>query len=722
LTRLLLSAFAGSYSSGINKPLLPQPAGSLQNEKPDWRSSRPRMNFFSPYRHEFLRVAACVPRIGVGDPAFNAARTLDLLHQGDAQKIAVMIFPELGISAYAIDDLLFQDALLDRVEVALSELAAASRDLFPIFVVGAPLRRCGQLFNCAVVIYHGTILGAVPKIYLPNYREFYEVRQCTSGADIRNAQVEVAGRSVPFGVDLLFQSHGSVSFTAHIEICEDVWVPQPPSTAAALAGAEILLNLSASNVTIGKAEARRLLCASQSARCIAAYAYSAAGPGESTTDLAWDGHAAVFEYGNKLSETERFSLQPTMAVADVDLGLLRQERMRMGTFSDCIRCNRKSADGFRTIMFNLDAPEDELPLLRNVDRFPFVPSDPKMLRENCYEAYNIQIQGLAKRLEATETAKVVIGVSGGLDSTQALIVSARAMDHLGLPRKNVLAYTLPGFATSELTKKNAVSLIQALGATANEIDIRPAARQMLADIGHPFARGEKVYDVTFENIQAGLRTDYLFRLANHKGGLVCGTGDLSELALGWCTYGVGDHMSHYNVNASVPKTLIQHLIRFVATSGDVNEETAETLFKILATEISPELIPADGGVIQSTEKVVGPYELQDFNLFYVTRFGFRPSKIAYLSHHAWSDVGRGNWPENISSAAQRAYSLPKIKHWLEVFLFRFFAISQFKRSALPNGPKISSGGSLSPRGDWRAPSDGTARVWIEELKSNVPDT
>ncbi len=679
------------------------------------------MNFFSPYCHEFIRVAACVPRIGVGDPAFNVDQTLDLVRSGDAQKIALMIFPELGISAYAIDDLLFQDALLDRVEAAISDIAAASRELFPMIAVGAPLRRRGQLFNCAVVIHRGAILGIVPKTYLPNYREFYEVRQCTSGSGIRSAEIEVAGINVPFGIDLLFQSRGTVPFTAHVEICEDVWVPQPPSTAAALAGAEILLNLSASNITIGKADARRLLCASQSARCIAAYAYSAAGPGESTTDLAWDGHAAVFEYGNKLAETERFSLQPTMAVADVDLALLRQERMRVGTFSDCIRRNRDAAESFRTINFSLDAPSDELPLLRDVDRFPFVPSDPAKLHEDCYEAYNIQIQGLAKRLEATRTKKIVIGVSGGLDSTQALIVSARAMDHLSLPRKNVLAYALPGFATSDQTKCNAWTLMRALGVSPAEIDIRPVARQMLADIGHPFARGDKVYDVTFENVQAGVRTDYLFRLANFNGALVCGTGDLSELALGWCTYGVGDHMSHYNVNASVSKTLIQHLIRFVATSGEVDGEAATTLFKILATEISPELVPADGnGVMQSTEKIIGPYELQDFNLFYVTRYGFRPSKIAYLAHHAWSDVARGSWPENIQACGRRAYALADIKRWLEVFLFRFFGISQFKRSALPNGPKISSGGSLSPRGDWRAPSDGSAQVWIDELRANVP--
>jgi NAD+ synthase (glutamine-hydrolysing) len=680
------------------------------------------MNFWSPYGHEFVRVASCVPGVEVGDAAFNVAQTLDLARRGDERKIALMIFPELGISAYAIDDLLFQDALLDRVEAGIVEIAEASRELFSVLVVGAPLRRSGQLFNCAVVVHRGVILGAVPKTYLPNYREFYEARHFASGAAMRNAAIELGGYSVPFGTDLLFKSCGSAPFTAHVEICEDVWVPDPPSTAAALSGAEILLNLSASNITLGKAEARRLLCASQSARCIAAYAYSAAGPGESTTDLAWDGQAAIFEYGRCLAETERFPTSPTMAVADVDLALLRQERMRVGTFSDCVGQNRDRISEFRTVSFGLDAPEGELQLLRAVDRFPYVPSDPKRLKENCYEAYNIQVQGLMKRLQATQTRKLVIGVSGGLDSTQALIVSTRVMDRLGLPRSHVLAYTLPGFATSNNTKANAWELMRALGVSAQEIDIRPAARQMLADMGHPFSRGEEVYDITFENVQAGLRTDYLFRLANQNGALVCGTGDLSELGLGWCTYGVGDHMSHYNVNASVAKTLIQHLIRFVATTGEFDERTAKILFTILATEISPELVPPGAdGALQSTEKIIGPYELQDFNLFYVTRFGFRPSRIAYLAFNAWSDVTRGSWPDNIPASERHGYSLDEIKRWLGIFLFRFFAISQFKRSALPNGPKISSGGSLSPRGDWRAPSDGNARVWLEELKAGVPD-
>jgi len=679
------------------------------------------ISFFTPYRHDFVRIAACVPRIEVADPAFNVERTLELLRQGHQERIALMVFPELGLSAYAIDDLLHQDALLEAVERGLVRLAEESADLFPAFVVGAPLRLDGRLYNAAVVIHAGRILGVVPKAYLPNYREFYERRHFAPGVGIRGQMITVAGLQVPFGIDLLFRSAGSCAFTFHVEVCEDMWVPQPPSTHAALAGAEILLNLSASNITIGKAEDRRLLCGSQSMRCVAAYAYSAAGPGESTTDLAWDGHGGIFEDGVRLAETERFPPGSTMTVADIDLGRLRQERMRRVTFRDCADALKVVPGDFRIVSLRLDAPEEALPLRRPVERFPYVPADPAKLAENCYEAYNIQVQGLAKRLQATRTEKVVIGVSGGLDSTQALLVCCRAMDKLGLPRANILAYTLPGFATSEGTKGNAWALMRALGVSAAEIDIRPAARQMLADLEHPFAEGEPAYDVTFENVQAGLRTDYLFRLANHHRGIVVGTGDLSELGLGWCTYGVGDQMSHYNVNASVAKTLIQHLIRFVAASGDVTDETAQILHAILATEISPELVPQDAsGQIQSTEAMIGPYALQDFNLYYLTRFGFRPSKIAYLSWHAWSDAQAGTWPPNIPDTARRAYELGEIKKWLRVFLGRFFT-SQFKRTAMPNGPKISSGGSLSPRGDWRAPSDAGPGVWLAELESGVPD-
>ncbi|WP_137388996.1 NAD(+) synthase [Rhodoligotrophos defluvii] len=678
-------------------------------------------DFFSLYSHEFMRIASCVPRAEVADPQFAADETLALAKDGDADGTALMLFPELGISSYAIDELFFQDALLDAVEASLVRIAEASRTLYPVLVLGAPLRRQGRLYNAAVVIHRGQMLGAVPKTYLPNYREFYERRYFTSGAGVTGTQIAIGGREIPFGVDLLFRSTGGLPFTFHVEICEDIWVPLPPSTRAAMAGAEVLLNLSASNITIGKADTRRLLCASHSARTIAAYAYSAAGPGESTTDLAWDGHAAIFEYGDLLAETQRFPRGSVRATADIDLGRLRQERMRMNSFGDCAQAEAAHGPDFRTVPFTLDVPSKSVPLQRVVERFPFVPANPARLREDCYEAYNIQVQGLAKRLAATGLAHPVIGVSGGLDSTQALIVAVRAMEQLGRSPKDVFAYTLPGFATSDETKANAWALIRALGVTGEEIDIRPAARQMLADLGHPFARGEPVYDVTFENVQAGLRTDYLFRLANKVGGLVVGTGDLSELALGWCTFGVGDHMAHYNVNATVAKTLIQHLIRFVAGSGDVSKETAQVLHAILATEISPELVPATPGqTIQSTQQVVGPYALQDFNLFYLTRYGYRPSKIAFLSHHAWSDAERGVWPADLPKADRRAYSLAEIKHWLDVFIRRFFA-NQFKRSTLPNGPKITSGGSLSPRGDWRAPSDGQAKVWLEELAANVPD-
>src|SRR6516164_2539942 len=677
-------------------------------------------SFFSPYSHEFLRVGACVPNVAVADPRQNADNVLGLLAEGDRSRIALMVFPELGLSAYAIDDLLLQDAMLDEVERQIDRLMAASRELFPVFVVGAPLRHRGHLYNCGVAIHRGELLGVVPKVYLPNYREFYERRQLTSGEDVIGQAIEIAGHRVAFGRDLLFAARGKAAFTFHLEICEDLWVPHPPSTDAALAGAEILLNLSASNITIGKAEMRRLLCASQAARCVSAYAYSAAGAGESTTDLAWDGQAGIFECSDMLAETRRFSAGPEMAVADVDLGRIRQERMRTNTFGDSLRTADRPA--FRTIAFEFTAPDEPLALQHPVERFPYVPADPAMLRENCYEAYNIQVQGLAQRLQSTGLKKLVIGVSGGLDSTQALIVSARVMDRLAMPRTNILAFTLPGFATSEATKANAWRLMRALGVTGAEVDIRPAARQLLQDISHASAKGEALYDVTYENVQAGLRTDNLFRLANQNGGLVVGTGDLSELGLGWCTYGVGDQMSHYNPNASVAKTLIQHLIRFVAASGDVSEETAQILYDILATEISPELVPPGvDGVIQSTESIVGPYALQYFNLFYTTRFGFRPSKIAYLAWNVWSDAGRGHWPQNIPEAAKRAYSLPEIKQWLRVFLYRFFEFSQFKRSALPNGPKISSGGSLSPRSDWRAPSDASAKVWLEELEANVPD-
>lgn len=673
--------------------------------------------FFSPYRHQFVRVATAVPKVRLADPMVNAARVLDLVRDADAAGVAVVVFPELGLTGYAIDDLLQQDALLEAVETAIATLAAESLELAPLFVVGAPLRDNGRLYNTAVAIQGGQVLGVIPKSFLPNYREFYERRWFTPGAGVTGRTLDLAGDTVPFGTDILLRAEGAVTFTVGVEICEDVWTPTPPSTAQAMAGAEILLNLSASNITIGKSETRRLLCASQSARAIAAYVYSAAGAGESSTDLAWDGHADIHEMGTLLSETPRFSTGPAMAIADIDVGRIRQERMRVVTFGDAAALAEPEAMPFHLACFEFVPPTSELVLARAVERFPFTPSDPAKLRENCYEAYNIQVQGLARRLEASGLSRLVIGISGGLDSTHALIVAARVMDQLGHPRSNILAYTLPGFATSDRTKANAWALMEAMGVTAAEIDIRPAAEQMLKDLDHPYSRGEAVYDVTFENVQAGLRTDYLFRLANHQGALVVGTGDLSELALGWCTYGVGDQMSHYNPNSGVAKTLIQHLIRFVAASGDVDEETALLLEDILDTEISPELVP--GEAVQATESFVGPYALQDFNLYYLTRYGMAPSKIAFLAWSAWRDAAAGAWPVGTPDSARRAYDLAEIKSWLELFLKRFFA-NQFKRSAMPNGPKISSGGALSPRGDWRMPSDATADAWLAELKAGTP--
>jgi len=536
-------------------------------------------------------------------------------------------------------------------------------------------------------------------------------------------ECDLAGQRVPFGPDLVFEASDLADFVFHMEICEDFWGPSPPSTEGALAGALILCNLSASNILIGKAEERRLLCASQSTRCQAAYVFSAAGPGESTTDLAWDGQATIHEMGAELACTHRFPLEAQLAIADVDLERLRQERLRMGTFNDTAAAFGHPEQHFRRVRFEHQPDFADVGLRRRIDRFPFVPDDPARLDQDCYEAFNIQVQGLMRRYQSLRSEKLVIGVSGGLDSTHALLVACRAFDLMGLPRTNILGFTLPGFATSDTTKSSAWDLMRALGITGQEIDITEAARRMLSDIGHPFSKGEPVYDVTFENVQAGLRTDYLFRLAGQNGAIVLGTGDLSELALGWLTYGVGDHMSHYNVNGSVSKTLIQHLIRWVADGDLFGDETAAVLRRVLATEISPELVPADAeGAMQSTQATVGPYELQDFNLYWITRFGLRPSKVAFLAWHSWKDREAGHWPRGIEGEARHEYDLKTIRHWLRIFLERFFERSQFKRSALPNGPKVVSGGSLSPRGDWRAPSDGNARVWLAELEANVPDT
>ena len=726
--------------------------------------------FYSIYSQGLARIAACTLPVLPAQPLANAEAILKVARMCADDGVALAVFPELSLTGYNIDDLFLQDVLLNQALEAIEAVRSQSAQLLPVIIVGAPLLKGNRLYNCAVVIHRGRVLGVVPKSYIPNYREFYEKRHFAAGDDQFGQAIELPGvrsahqilgetgtdssffpeiepigsseyldlesfldydttpESVPFGPDLLFRAKDVRGFTFHVEVCEDMWVPVPPSARAALAGASVLVNISGSPITVGRAADRTALVQSASMRCTAAYVYTAAGQGESSTDLSWDGQAMIFEMGNELASSSRFSLDTEIVAADVDLDILRQERMRQVTFDD----NRRSLNAaaaadsfanspgdFRTVVFTLSPPQEDIGLRRAIDRFPFVPNDEAKLNQDCYEAYNIQVYGISQRLRAIGNPKLVIGVSGGLDSTHALIVAARAMDLLGRPRTDILAYTLPGFATSEHTKNNAYRLAASLGVSFEEIDIRPAASQMLSDMGHPFASGEEVYDVTFENVQAGLRTDFLFRLANEKGGIVLGTGDLSELALGWCTFGVGDHMSHYNVNPGVPKTLMQHLIRWVIASGQFSEGVGTILQSILDTEISPELVPArDGETIQSTQQKIGPYELQDFTLYYLLRFGLRPSKIAFYQWHAWRDAGTGSWPTGFPADERHQYGLTNVTHWMNLFLRRFFA-NQFKRSTLPNGPKVLAGGTLSPRGDWRMPSDVSGSAWLADL-AHVP--
>ena len=678
-------------------------------------------HFQSIHAHGFVRVGAATPIATAGDPAANAEAAIALARQAGAAHVDLLVFPELNLSSYAIDDLHLQEGFQNAVEAALARVLAETADIATVLALGVPLRRNGRLYNTAVIAARGRILGVVPKSFLPNYREYYEKRWFAPGAGLTGLTIEVAGQSAPFGTDLLFAASDLPHFLFAAEICEDFWAPTPPSTQAALAGALILCNLSASNIIIGKARDRALLAASQSMRAVAGYVFAAAGPGESTTDLAWDGQAMIHELGHELAASSRFSHEPELIVADIDAGRLLAERMRTGTFNDAIVAERHPETRFRRIAFDHAPAFADIGLERAVARFPFVPADPARLDEDCYEAFNIQVEGLARRVSAAGAKRLVIGISGGLDSTHALIVAAKAFDRIGRSRSDILGFTMPGFATGEETKGNAWALMRALGITADELDIRPAARTMLADMGHPFAGGEPVYDITFENVQAGLRTDYLFRLANQREGLVVGTGDLSELALGWCTYGVGDQMSHYAVNAGVPKTLIQFLIRWCVQTSQFDAETDRVLAAILGTEISPELVPADAsGAIQSTEAKIGPYALHDFFLHHIVRFGMDPAKVAFLALHAWGDAEAGEWPLGLAAEARVAYDLPTIRGWLEAFLRRFFQTSQFKRSAIPNGPKVSGGGALSPRGDWRAPSDGTAKPWLDALERGVP--
>ena len=702
-------------------------------------SAAPDIEFRSAYDQGFARVAAVTLPVTLADPAANAAAVIERARDLGDDGVCLAVFPELGLTGYSIDDLLLSDVLLSETLAAIETIRAASAGFLPAVVVGAPLREGGRLFNCAVVIAGGAVRGAAPKSYPPAYREFYEKRHFACGGDAGESDIDVNGARVPFGPDLLFEVDDVPGLVFHAEVCEDMWVPVPPSSLAALAGATVLVNLSGSPVTVGRAEDRELLVRASSSRGLAAYVFAAAGQGESSTDLAWDGQTLVYENGELLGSTERFGEGARAAVVDVDIEGLLAERVRQGSFEDNRRVLlRPGADGapadpadpavgFRTVRIgrgDLTVPRTDIGLRRAVDRFPFVPDDPARLAQDCYEAYNIQVAALVQRLRAIGGPRIIIGVSGGLDSTHALIVAARAVDRLGLGREHIHAITMPGFATSAGTKRNALALARALGCHVEELDIRPLAEQMLAAMNHPYGRGERgreVYDVTFENVQAGLRTDLLFRIAGRRGGIVLGTGDLSELALGWCTFGVGDQMAHYGVNAGIPKTLIQHLIRWVVAERLFPDDVGDVLLDILGTEISPELVPAhEGEPIQSTQARIGPYALQDFTLWHVLRRGSRPSRIAFLAERAWADPSAGAWPPGLPEEERVAYDLAAIRKWELVFFRRFFS-NQFKRSTLPNGPKVVAGGSLSPRGDWRMPSDAAGAAWIAELERNVPE-
>ena len=668
-------------------------------------------HFLNLLSHDFLRVAAAIPVCKLADPVFNAEQTISLAQRAADEGAGLVVFPELGLSAYTCDDLFHQRVLLNACEAALEKVLEASRELAPVLVLGLPLRVDHRLFNCAAVLHRGRVLGVVPKTYLPNYGEFYEARQFCSADEAVTSSVQLVGQEVPFGAQLVFCATDQSYFRLHVELCEDLWVPIPPSSFGALAGATVLANLSASNATVGKAAYRQQLVAQQSARCLAAYIYSSAGPGESSTDMAWDGHAMVLENGELLNQSKRFSGQAELVLADIDLERVSRERMRHTSFSQSVRQHAEVLKGFRQVRFALGmSKEQPLPLRRNVERFPYVPADSSRREERCQEVFHIQVQALVQRLKTSGIEKLVIGVSGGLDSTHALLVCVKAMDLMGLPRSAIVATTMPGYATSTRTLDQAWRLMKSVGCTASQIDIRPSCEQMFKDLGHPYAKGEAVYDITFENVQAGERTNHLFRIANHQGALVVGTGDLSELALGWCTYGVGDHMSHYNLNASVPKTLIRYLVRWVAETHAIALSDQQVLFEILATQISPELVPSGGQQEpgQSSEASIGSYDLQDFNLYYTLRYGFTPSKVAFLAQHAWGTTSGGE--------TTAPYGFAQIRQTLTLFVRRFFNGSQFKRSCVPNSPKVGSGGSLSPRGDWRAPSDADATTWLANME------
>ena len=636
----------------------------------------------------FVKVAAAVPRVKIADCNFNAKQLESLIAVADGKGVQIITFPEMCITAYTCGDLFGQQLLLEEAEMALMQILNNTRQLDIISILGMPVVINSTVINAAVVIQKGKVLGVVPKTYLPNYKEFYEQRWFTSALQVAETNVRLCGQIIPMGTNLLFETSDTIF---GIEICEDLWSTIPPSSTLALQGAEIIFNLSADNEGIGKNSYLRSLISQQSARCISGYVFSSCGFGESTTDVVFAGNGLIYENGNQLAHNDRFSFEEQLIISEIDVEYLRAERRINTTFAASkgnIPADKKPVR-IATEFLN----SKELNLTRTFERHPFVPQG-AALNERCEEVFSIQVAGLAQRLVHTGAKTAVIGISGGLDSTLALLVCVKTFDKLGLSRKNIIGVTMPGFGTTNRTYHNAISLMNSLGITVREISIKEACIQHFKDINHDI----NVHDVTYENAQARERTQILMDIANQTGGMVIGTGDLSELALGWATYN-GDHMSMYGVNGSIPKTLVKYLVKWVA-ENEVDETSCITLLDIVDTPISPELIPADenGDIKQKTEDLVGPYELHDFFLYYFMRFGFRPSKIFMLASLAFKEV----------------YDEETIKKWLLIFFRRFFN-QQFKRSCLPDGPKVGSI-SISPRGDWRMPSDASAAAWLKEIE------
>ncbi len=640
--------------------------------------------------YNFIRVGSAIPKCKLADCIYNKDKIIRILQQACEKQIQVLVFPELSITTYTCGDLFFQSSLLSSAKSGLYDIVKASQDIDIFAVVGLPLSIDNQLFNCAVAIYKGTILGVVPKSCLPNYGEFYEKRWFSSAKQLLSKELFLCGQKVPVGTDLIFSAEQIPYCKIGIEICEDLWSVIPPSSYQSLYGATILLNPSASNELATKYDYRKQLISQQSSRCIACYVYSSSGVGESTQDTVFSGHGLIYENGTLLKESQRFLKETQLIYTDIDLELLANDRMKNTTFTD----TQSDLPSFREITFSMK-PQNIDELERIIKSQPFIPENNEFLDKRCRDIFNIQTVGLARRIEHTHAKTVVVGISGGLDSTLALLVCAKACDYLGISRNHIIGITMPGFGTTDRTYQNALSLMSALGVQTREISIQKAALQHFEDIGHDIS----VHDVTYENTQARERTQILMDIANKESGFVIGTGDLSELALGWATYN-GDHMSMYGVNAGVPKTLIRVLVRWIAEYGSLSQKANEILFDVLDTPVSPELLPPDeaGNINQKTEEIVGPYELHDFFLYYVVRFGFSPAKILFLAEQAFNGE----------------YERATLLKWLKNFYHRFFT-QQFKRSCLPDGPKVGTI-SLSPRGDWRMPSDAFNSVWLEEVE------